>query len=174
MSGAGIGPPSSAPGVQAGEVSRRSRSFALLLVTAACVANPYVERRVLVGDPAWKLRMPGSEELAHFSDERRMTLDGPVDAYDGFAFGTQASDLEVFAFYDGELRRMGWRQERLIYAATTELRVWAWCKPPMLFRVGIEDQERAFRPEFYRGRSYVTVFDARLQGWDPDAPCPKP
>ncbi len=148
--------------------------MALLLASAACLGNPYVERRDLVADPAWKLRMPGSEELAHFADERRMTIDGPVAPYDGFAFGTQARDLEVFAFYDGELRRMGWQQEYLISAATTELRVWAWCKPRLLFRLGIEDQERAFRPEFYRGRSYVTVFDARLQGRDPDAPCPEP
>ena len=144
----------------------------LPIVVVACAGIGPVERGELVSDPAWKLRMPGTEELAHFSDERRMTLDGPVDAYDGFAFGTQASDLEVFAFYDQELRRLGWRREPLVSPSTVELRIWGWCKPRILFRLATKDQPRAFRPEFYRGRSYVTVFDARLRGRDTSFPCP--
>ena len=53
---------------------------------------------------------------------------------------------------------------------TVELAAWGWCKGAMVFRIGIQD--RAFRPEFYKGQTFATVFDAGLTGRDPSAGCP--
>jgi hypothetical protein len=43
----------------------------------------------------------------------------------------------------------------------------------MTFRIGIQDQPRAFRPEFYKGQTFRAVFDARLRGRDPALGCPE-
>ena len=160
-------------------VHRSALSGAVLLVAAAllfaaCLGpqNPFPERSVLLAEPAATLRMAGAEELAKVGDERRMTIEGPISAFEGAIFGSQASALEVFAFYDRELRRLGWVQDRFVIRSTVELDAWGWCKPRLLFRLAIKDRERAFEPRFYQGRTYATVFDARIRGRDPDAPCP--
>jgi hypothetical protein len=43
----------------------------------------------------------------------------------------------------------------------------------MIFRIGIQDQARAFKPEFYQGQTFRTVFDARIRSRDPALGCPE-
>jgi hypothetical protein len=125
-------------------------------------------------ESAAAIRMRDVVELGHFSDDARTTLEGPQPAFDSRVFGTQATDDAVRAFYDGELQRLGWQSDRLAGVMTTvELAACGWCKGAMVFRVGIEDQPRAFKPDFYRGQTFRTVFEAAIQGRDPGLGCPE-
>ncbi len=88
-------------------------------------------------------------------------------------FGVQVGDGDVHTFYDRELVRLGWKADPIAArTSTVELLAWGWCKGAMTFRIGVEDQPRAFKPEFYRGQTFRTVFDARIQGRDPARGCP--
>lgn len=117
--------------------------------------------------------MPDAIELGHFSGEKISTIEGPQTAFDARAFGIQSSDADAQAFYDRELQRLGWQPDRLATSlGSVELAAWGWCKGAMKFRVGIQDQPRAFRPEFYKGQTFRTVFDARIAGRDPSLGCP--
>lgn len=137
--------------------------WSVLFVACLPAPDQLVDRATLLRDPAASLRLPGVTELAHVGDERRTTVDGPQPAFDGYLLGTQASDGEVFSYYDAELRRLGWLSDRLVaIPSTVEFRAWGWCKAGMNFRLGIEDPKKAFTPEFLGGRSFTTVFDARI------------
>ena len=143
------------------------------IVVAACgPASPDLGR--LQSEPAAALRMSDAVDLGHFWGDKRSTLDGPQDAFDAHEFGVQNSDAEVRAFYERELGRLGWQVDRLATSMdTVELAAWGWCKSAMIFRIGIQDQPRAFRPEFYQGHTFRTVFDARIRGRDPTLGCPE-
>lgn len=152
----------------------RAGVLGAMLMLASCFPwqHPSLERSELIADPAAQIRMPGSDELAHFARERESTVTGPAFAFDRYAFGTSASEPEVIAFYDQRLRALGWTRDDLaVFPGSTDLKARGWCKPRMAYRLAIKDQPRAFKPEFYRGKSYVTVYDAGLQAKAADAKC---
>lgn len=80
-----------------------------------------------------------------------------------------------YMFYARELARLGWRVDTPPHAmSSAELENRLYCKSKASFRLAIKNKETAFQPAFYRGRSYTTVFDARLIAADPKASCPRP
>ena len=134
------------------------------LLLAACLPSehPSLERRVLESDHAAAILMPGAEELAQFGKERGDTVTGPAFATHAYLFGTQAGDEEVIAFYDRELRRLGWaREDDAVVSGSTDRYVSGWCKPRLTYRLAMK-QERAFEPSVYQGKTFRTVFDAGL------------
>lgn len=144
-----------------------------LAVISACAQSGELERSGLVKDPAVALRMPGADQLGHVGGERIKTLDGEQEPFEGYIFGTAASTEEVFAFYEQELGRLGWKPNGSAGMSTVELDVRWWCSPKISFRLGIEDKARAYQPGFYKGKSYTTVFDARLLPYG-GTTCPRP
>lgn len=147
--------------------------FALIaLVVAACTPGT-PSRSALQRDPASQLRMAGAVELLHFGGDNQMTLDGPIDAWDGYIFGLAVDPADVFAFYERELAKLGWSVDPLrLTRLSTETQAKVWCKSSLAFRVGIEDQARAFRPDFYRGQTFRTVYEARITARPPGTTCP--
>lgn len=101
-----------------------------------------------------------------------MTFEGPRAAFDGYILGTNADAQAVETYYAAELERQGWIRESTTLRATDELTAWWWCKGRMTYRLAIKDQERAFRPEFYRGQTFETVLDATLISRDRAMSCP--
>jgi len=143
------------------------------ILTSACGTGA-PDLGTLQRDPASAIRMPDAIELGHFSGDQRTTLEGPQTAFDSRVFGAQATEDAVRSFYDTKLRQLGWQSDRLAGVMTTvETAAWGWCKGAMVFRVGIEDQPRAFKPEFYRGQTFRTVYEAAIEGRDPTLGCPE-
>ena len=129
----------------------------------------------LKSDTAFALRMPGADELGEVGANASLGLEGGHAAFAGHIFGTTAASAEVYAFYDRELARLDWRVDTPPYSrSTVELANKLYCKPRTSFRLAIEDRDRAFQPSFYKGKSYVTVFDATLLAVSPGQPCPRP
>lgn len=150
----------------------RTLVLASAVVAAAC-ASGSPDLAALQREPAASIRLADAADLGHFSGDKLSTLEGPQPAFDAHVFGTQRSDEDVRNFYDRALVPLGWQADRLAASlGSTELQAWGWCKGAMKFRIGIQDQPRAFRPEFYRGQSFQTVFDARIVGRDPAIGCP--
>lgn len=147
---------------------------AATILTACGLDNPYLPQSALQSESAAKLRYPGATQLGRVSSDRGMTFDGPLPAVDGFVFGADVDREGLFAYYDRELRRLGWQQDGYgIYETTVETDAWGWCKPRLTFRLAIKDQSRAYDASFYKGQTYRTVFEANLQGRDADVLCPK-
>jgi hypothetical protein len=147
---------------------------ATALLTACLPESPYLPRSSLQNEPAAKLRYPAATQLGRVSTEREMTFDGPLPAIEGAVFGADVNREDLFAYYDRELRGLGWQQDLYeIYRTTVETDAWGWCKPRMSFRLAIKDRDRAYDPSFYKGQTYRTVFEANLQGRDADVTCPK-
>ena len=133
----------------------------------------YVDRAVLLRESASKLRMAEVFELSHVGADRTTSIDGPQGAFDGYYFGAQATESEVYAYYAGELTKSGWIPDRIAaIMGSVELKAWGWCKDAMNYRLGIQDQPRAFKPEFYQGRQFTTVFNAEISSREPDLKCP--
>lgn len=147
-------------------------AFVSMLTLSSCsLSEPDLSS--IQRESAAGLRMADAVELGHFYGDKITTFEGPQPAFDGRVFGIQASDTDVHAFYDRELRRLGWQPDRLAGTlGSVELAAWGWCKDAMNFRIGIQDQPRAFRPEFYKGQTFRTVFDASMIGHDPSLGCP--
>src|SRR5438270_4889528 len=145
-------------------VTRRAVGVLLLVIVAAC-GSDVPGLSTLQGDRAAAIRMADVVELGDFSGDKHTTIDGPQPAFDTHVFGTQATQDAVHAFYDRQLQQLGWQADRLAGPMTTvELVAWGWCKGGgLVFRVGIEDQPRAFKPEFYKGQTFQTVFEADIQ-----------
>ncbi len=97
-----------------------------------------------------------------------MTVDGPVNAWAGYILGVQLSPDEVFAFYERELGTLWWQRDLLrLTQLTAETDARVWCKGLMGFRIGIEDQRRAFQPDFYRGQTFRAAYEASLSARTP-------
>lgn len=141
--------------------------------TATPLPNPYAPLATLRADPAAALAPPGAEQLGGGEEERRAyRWRAPDPASVTRLFGVQASQEEVFAYYDRELRALGFAfVPNGAIPGSTETVVWSWCKPGQLYRVAVKDQRKAFAPEFLQGRTFQTVIDARLSGRE-QAPCP--
>jgi hypothetical protein len=138
-------------------------------------ASAQLERADLEADPAFALRLSQADELARVGADRTITLEGEQPPFAGHIYGTSGTSAEVYAFYEVELARLGWRPQRPPYPrSTAELESRLYCKSRVEFRLAIKDKETAFRPEFYQGHVYTTVFDARLRAIDPNASCPLP
>lgn len=144
----------------------------LLVLSCGPDANGFVDRATLSKEPAAQLRLPRASELAHVGRERTTTFEGPRSGFDGYILGTDADQETVYAYYARELERLGWTRETTGSASTDEITAWWWCKPRMNYRLAIKDQKKAFRPEFYQGQTFRTVFDATLIGREPGIPCP--
>jgi hypothetical protein len=133
------------------------------------------ERADLEADATFDVQMPGADELARVGGDRRFTLDGEQVPFAGHIYGTTATSADVYAFYESELARLGWHKQALPYPrSSAEIENRLYCKTGAEFRLAIKNKETAFRPEFYRGRVYTAVFDARLIAVDPRSPCPLP
>lgn len=147
---------------------------ALAALSAACAPDAeFVDRATLLNEPAAQLRLPGAVELGRVGSERLTTLDGPQAAFDGYILGTDVDASQVRDYYARELERLGWQPDRLAgLASTAEIEAWGWCRSRVNFRLAVKDQRKAFRPEFYKGQSYRTVFDATLVSRTPSMPCP--
>ena len=128
----------------------------------------------LVADPAFALRPPDSDQLLEVGDDAFHGIDGSYDAFAGHVFGTTMSSADVYAWYERELARLGWRTEPPPYArSTTEIENRLYCRSGATFRLAIEDKTRAFQPALYKGKDYTTVFDATLMAADPRSACPR-
>lgn len=129
----------------------------------------------LQADPAFALRMPGAGELAEVGAEHAVGIEGRTPTFAGHIFGTLTTSADVYAFYERELGRLGWRLDTPPFASSTaELENRLYCNSKRSFRLAIKNKATAFEPAFYRGRSYTTVFDARLIATDPKTSCPRP
>ena len=77
--------------------------FAATVLFAGCnIGEP--DLAALQRDAAASIRYADSVELAHFFEDKRSTLEGPQSAFDSRVFGTQATDEDVRAYYDAQLR----------------------------------------------------------------------
>jgi len=134
-----------------------------------------LERADLEADAAFALQMPGADELARVGGDRLSTLEGEQFPFAGHIYGTTAPSADVYAFYEAELTRLGWRAQTPPYPrSSVELENRIYCKSDAEFRLAIKNMDTAFQGAFYRGRTYMTVFDARLLPNDRRAPCPLP
>ncbi len=153
---------------------------AALVVVAALAFQAWSSAHTLLSytdlksDPAYALRMPAADELARVGGDARTGIDGSTPAFAGHIFGTMATSADVYAYYESELARLGWHTQPPPFSMSTdELENRLYCKPKASFRLAIKNKDTAFQPAFYRGRAYVTVFDATLITADPESPCPR-
>jgi len=136
-------------------------------------ASAPLERADLEAEAAFAVQMPGADELARVGGDRRFTLEGEQNPFAGHIYGTTATSADVYAFYETELARLGWRKQLPPYPrSTAELENRIYCKIGAEFRLAIKNQDTAFQAGFYRGRTYTTVFDATVLSGDPRSPCP--
>ncbi len=139
--------------------------------------NPYALGRDLAQDPAAALQMPDADLLMGGGPvERRYALAKPLPATVVGIYGTQATPEEVRAWYDRELRAVGYTYiPNGAIHSTGETAVWLWCKGTVGdLRLGIKNPAVRTNPDLNGGRAYRTVFDATLIGLLPSEPCPTP
>lgn len=156
----------------------------LLLVGASCINaksppddphNPYLPLAALKAEEASRLRLPGAEVLRRVGGERFNNITGPQGSFTGAVYGTQATQAEVFAFYERELTRLGWVADYKPGVGTGELpNGRGWCKPRMYYRLAIYDPRRYERTGITDGARFGTVFDARLQAIERGCPYTPP
>ena len=135
---------------------------------------PAFDRAALKADPVFALRLPGSTELLEVGSDARAGIDGSVPAFAGHIFGSALASSDVYAYYEREIAKLGWRTEPPPYArSTTELETRVYCRTGVILRLAIDDKAKKFDPSFYQGRDYATVFDATLIANDPKLACPR-
>lgn len=175
----------------AGLVQRQALTMArfclavVFVVGASCINaksppddphNPYLPLAVLEAEEASRLRLPDAEVLRRVGGERFNNITGPQGSFTGAVYGTQATQAEVFAFYQRELTRRGWVADGTSTLSSGELPGGrGWCKPRMYFRLAIFDPQRYERTGITDGARFRTVFDARLQASELGCPyTPRP
>lgn len=128
----------------------------------------------LQADPSYALSMPGADLLATVGDRQINTITGAQPAFAGHIFGTLVPSAEVYGWYEAELSRLGWQKDRALGRSTVELENREYCRAGSgaRFRLAIKDRDRAFSEDLYKGRDYVTVFDARLTAVPVNSRCP--
>ncbi|MBU6423436.1 MAG: hypothetical protein KGQ88_05305 [Chloroflexi bacterium] len=102
--------------------------------------------------------------IREVSGERFMNITGPEVAFYGHVFGVQSSVEEERAFFDRELRKLGWTPDFGPILSSGEADGWGWCKPRMYYRLSAFDPQQYDRVGVADGAKYATVIDARLQG----------
>lgn len=142
----------------------------LLTVCAGNAPGGYLPVSELSREAASELAPPGAVSLATLRAEPLDTITGPQAGYYGHLFGSDLSSDEVAAFYGRELPRLGWKPTRQPIRGSTESMTRGWCKPNMLFRLGVLDP-RGYDPQGLPGSDrFEMVFDARILGTK--QPCP--
>ena len=146
----------------------------LVLLGAACInaksppddpRNPYLPLAALKAEEASRLQLPDAEVLRRVGGERFNNVTGPQGSFTGAVYGTQATQAEVFAFYERELTRLGWLADGPAPMGSGELSGGrGWCKPRLFFRLVVYDPQRYDRTGITDGARFRTVFDASVQG----------
>ncbi len=142
-------------------------------VTLACTSaippqrsatNPYAPLATLEAEDAAGLAVPDSTVIRTVGGEGFMNITGWQAAFYGHVYGTQQTIDDIYAFYDRELGRLGWKRDLKPILSSGELRGWGWCKTTLFFRLAIFDPQEYERLNITGGDRYRTVYDARLQG----------
>ncbi|HEV2250876.1 MAG TPA: hypothetical protein VGT60_10270 [Candidatus Limnocylindria bacterium] len=146
---------------------------ALIGLLASCTApTAGVDLPVsaLRAEAASELAPPGAVVLRTVQAEPFNNITGHEAAFYGHLFGLSSAAADIHAFYDRELTKLGWRVTRRPILGTTETDGWRWCKPMLLFRLGILDPRGYNRIPLTSAAQYKTVIDARLSGTDEACP----
>jgi hypothetical protein len=122
----------------------------------------------LRGDAAYALQLPGSEELSHGGGDTNHLLGRNDFAFAVRTFGADVSTSDVFAYYDRELSRLGWRQYPSRVSSSTHLEDRWYCRSGAVIDLATIDQSRTSYPK----RS--TIFQVALLASTNGAPCPPP
>jgi hypothetical protein len=151
---------------------RAIATVALAVALSACTGSA-VTQASLREDPASSLVLPGSRLLGEVGSERKLTPTGPSPAFFGHIFGTAESPGAVRAYFDGEIRALGWVEDARPTLGTTEREGWGWCKSGVRFRLTIVDPQRLASTGISLGSDLPrTVYDASLIA--SERPCPLP
>ena len=156
----------------------------VLLVGASCINaksppddphNPYLPLAALEAEEASRLQLPDAEVLRRVGGERFNNITGPQGSFTGAVYGTQATQAEVFAFYQRELTRLGWQVDFPPTPSSGDLpNGRGWCKPRLFFRLVVYDPRRYERTGISDGARFGTVFDARLRAIERGCPYTPP
>lgn len=132
--------------------------------------NPYPTLATLKAEAAGSVVTPDATLIRDVSGERFANITGWQSAFYGHVYGTQQHVDEVFAYFQGELLRLGWVRTREPILSTGESDGWGWCKPRLFFRLAIFDPRDYADVGIPDGGTYHTVYDARLQGTTRECP----
>ena len=138
--------------------------------------NPYALLADLQREPAAALQLPGSTELARNGQEREVFRFRPRGAIIGSSFGTTEGQDAVFAYYDRELRALGYTDATIGFLPSqNELALRGWCRPgTAVVRLAVIDQSIDYLPKDVRDGRYRTVFSVSIDGLQPTDTCPNP
>ena len=143
-----------------------------IALLAGCTPTAGVDLPVsaLRAEAASELAPPGAVALRTVQAEPFNNITGHEAAFYGHLFGVPAAAADIHTFYDRELAKLGWRVTRDPLLGTIEVDGWGWCKPTLLFRLGILDPRGYGRIPLTGAEQYQTVIDARLAGTDRACP----
>lgn len=126
--------------------------------------SPYPSLASLKAEAAADLAMPGATLIRNVGLEGFMNITGWEPAFYGHVCGTQRNSDEVFAFYERELVRLGWKPDSPPILSSGELDGWGWCKSGLFYRLAIFDPKNYDRAGISDRGRFAVVYDARLQG----------
>ena len=120
----------------------------------------------LAGDPAYALRMPGSEDLGSGGGDTNNFLGRNDFAFATRTFGVEVAPQEVFAYYDRELARLGWQSYPSRVSSSLHLQDRWYCRSGAVIDLATIDQTRSSLP------AHKTIFDVALLATPPGEACP--
>lgn len=148
-------------------------ALAVVLVLASCGDAP-VTQSVLKEEPAARIVMPGSILLGEVGADRVDTPTGPSPAFYGRIAGIDRTPTDVRAYFEREIRALGWIDDAPPALGVSERDGWGWCKVRMRFRLTIVDPVRLARTGISFGSDLpATIYDATLIASDSACPLPK-
>ena len=111
--------------------------------------------------PEAHLRYPGAVLLGHSGTEPKRTIEGPLYAEDGSAYGSSATAMEIQAYYGRELGVRGWQAapENSV-RSTTETRAVAWRKGDLIFHLGVKQKNNPQVPREWD--TYSTAYEVAV------------